>query len=245
MAFVGVAILFVSAAARGGSFVAIKAPDCIYGPYFPGSTVGGQYLDANNGFYLDQYTMLGRWQGNDIVTNWVTYNMGAFTGLTTSSQRGRIPQHPYGSPGAQVTCTSFCMFINTWETSHRPIVGGSYNDMFGYAWSTSNKPHPFVDPSTGKSTDLVLQAMLAVTEFNWNPNRTTKPSIWQLSFFAYLRDTTHPTSHPIAVLAGIAASNWSTPWFNGGYLSYDYANADAVSAAAQFPAWFRQGQSEQ
>src|SRR6185437_14248333 len=97
------------------------------------------------------------------------------------------------------------------------------------------KPRPFVDPSTGKATDLVLQSMLAVTEFNWNPNRTTTPSIGQLSFFAYLRDTTHPTLHPIAVLAGVAASNWSTSWFNSGYLSYDYSNADTVSAVAQFP----------
>lgn len=35
------------------------------------------------------------------------------------------------------------MLINTWSIPHRQVVGGGYNDMFGYQWGVGSEPNAF------------------------------------------------------------------------------------------------------
>ena len=224
--------------ASAGTFVAVKEAECLAGSHFTGWMVGGQYVDSDNGVLPGQYSMLARWQGSDILSKVVSYDLGLLTGFHTPYQRGPVPQNRGDWPGAQVHCTDAGMLINTWHIPHRPIVGGGYNTMWGYAWSAANQPHAF--QRNGFPADLVLQANLAlVTYLPWPKAGSNVNDITgQYCFFAYVRDTSQPRLHPIAIIASAYLSNWDAAYAMNGYVGYDYGEADTQSAAASFPAWF-------
>jgi|SRR5450631_2963664 hypothetical protein len=225
--------------ASADSFVPLYEPTCIYAPYFWEWTVGGQYSDSNNGVIPGDYSMLVRWQGDDMVSNAVSYDMGAFTSLHVFSQRGRQPEDPNGSPGVQVDCYEQGMLVNTWDTPHRPVIGGGYNDIWGYSWPTGSQPHPFVDGS-GNPAELVLQGNLGVATYGTYGSGT---NYGQASFFAYVRDTTHPSLHPIAIIANAYISNWMATYATDGDVWYDYSDNDSSAIASANPAWYPSGAS--
>jgi len=242
-------VLTVSAA----TFVPLKEAECLNGAYFAGYTVGGQYVDPNNGVLQDQYSMLVRWQGNDMVTYSVSYDMGHLTGFHTGYQRGRQPEDYNGSPGVQVNCQDEGILINTWDTPHRPIVGGGYNDMWGYAWSSVHQPHPFVD-SLGQPAELVLQSNLGIaTYLPWPKAGSDVNNIHvDVTFFAYVQDTTHPNKHPIAIIGRLGASDADSTcpipsslpcYYRDGFLGFDYNDAATQLAVTSYPAWFAPGQT--
>jgi hypothetical protein len=76
------AVLFQIASAQ---FVTLKDATCVTGSTFTGWTVGGQYLDPNNGVLQDQWSMLAWWQGDSFVANSVVYDIGKFTAFTERS----------------------------------------------------------------------------------------------------------------------------------------------------------------
>jgi len=225
-------------------------------------TTGQQYVDPGNGVLQDSWSMLVRWQdgaktiGN---TGWISslldYNAGTYTGYTPPSpyyqwQRGYQPEsQAAATPGVQLHCFDAGMILNSWYTPHnQSVVGGGFNDIYGYAWSSAAQHWAFTQltfNSSGQpvwvSKELVLQGTLSVPAMNvfsgtlqsngtysWtqspNPNALNGPG--QFGFFAYLVDTTHPSLHPIALVfdafaTGVGAS-YSCP--TKGSVSYDYAN---------------------
>ena len=196
-----------------GDFELILHPYCYDPRYFDGYSVGGQYLAPDNGLLYNTHFMLVRWQGDD---------------------RFR---------GVSVQCYDFGMSIDTHGIAHRPIVGGGYNDMFGYAWREGFRPRPFV--ANGMPTHLVLQANIGVSR--WlpvNPDGSSNAANTSADacFFAYLRDARpgHEALHPIAILActhyagtpivhtdAAPAAAFDYPdgvWFGAGIISDDPAN---------------------
>jgi len=123
--------------------------------------------------------------------------------------------------------------------------------MWGYAWGMSSQPHPFVD-STGKAAELVLQSNLGVA--TWLPVAAPGSNInnmrVDLTFFAYILDTTHPSLHPIAIIARAGSVNVDTTcppsgpcYYRDGFVGYDYSDSMTQTAAAQYPTWFAPGQT--
>ncbi len=232
-------VLATSAGALAQSvFYPVKEPDfltSVNGLF----TTGGQYRDANNGVLQDSWSMLVRWQGDNMVANPVVYDLGMFTGLhvapTTQWQRGLQPEHPSGTPGVQLYGYEAGMLINTWSVPHRFIEGGGYNDMYGYAWSPALRPEAFLRRSgygAAFSTQLVLQAEIAVPWFaSWayvngawvqSPNSGAYGD-GQAALFAYLEDRSHPWLPPIALVA-LAWGNraGACPADARGAVAYDY-----------------------
>ena len=197
-------------------------------------TTGQQYLGANNGVLQDSWSMLVRWQGNPTVgnTSWyqhpMSYNGGMYTNYTpptpyTSWQRGYTPESgPAGTPGVQLHCFDAGMLINTFATPHAgaAVLGGGFNDMYGYAWSPANQPLAFETVRNGvnESAELVIQSDLEVPVLNgWSGVEQPDGSYTytpvtnlanyetygtaNLSFFVYLADTSHTSLHPIGILA--------------------------------------------
>ncbi|HMG12111.1 MAG TPA: hypothetical protein VK571_02970 [Gemmatimonadaceae bacterium] len=102
------------------------------------------------------------------------------------------------------------------------VEGGGFNDMYGYAWGAGNRPYAFKQLIAGNwvPSDLVLQGLLAVPAlqtyegtlsngtWSWASvsdinNLNTFSGSGQLDFFAYIQDTSHPSLHPIALIAGV------------------------------------------
>lgn len=227
------------------SFEAIKEPECKTWTY-PNNvwTVGNQYLDPNNGVLQDSYSMLVRWQGSNFVNHVVNYDIGLFTGLHTTNQRGHQPESIHGSPGVQLDCYSAGLLINTWHTPHRPVVGGGYNTMWGYAWSERNRVRPFI--KNGQATELVLQGNIAVPLYH--PVRSpgsTSAIEGQVAFFAYLKDTSRGNEHlhPIAILALTHASNYNNSYNLNGHFHFDYNDLETQDYARRYPNWFPSSQT--
>lgn len=222
------------------SFEPIKEAECL--PWYSDIwSVGGQYVVPNNdnGVKQDSYSMLARWQGDDFVNNWLSYDLGSFTGLHTNVQKGHQPEDTNGSPGVQVSCLSVGMLINTWNTPHRPVVGGGYNDMWGYAWSEPNRVHPFIE--NGVETELVLQANIAMPIYSPTNNAGSTAKITgQIGMYAYLRDARpdheYLNLHPIVMMAFSHISNLdkddngSYPYLTKGLMAYDYSDSDTIAA---------------
>ncbi|MEO6758499.1 MAG: hypothetical protein ABIO24_03525, partial [Saprospiraceae bacterium] len=121
-------------------------------------------------------------------------------------------------------------------TPHRPVVGGGPNTMWGYAWSKSQQVRPFA--KNGQPTDLVLQANIAVPWFApRHVSGTNNVISAQVAFYAYLRDTTHPDLHPIAILAS-THDNDSAAGTTNGFVGFDYSDAMTREAVALYPLWF-------
>lgn len=228
--------------AHAGVFFPIKEWECINGWSFDGWSVGEQYRDTNNGVPTDKWSMLVRWQGpttgTTFVSQYLNYDMGTLTGIYGGAQRGRLPQNGVDSPGVQVNCADIGMVLNSWATPHRPIVGGGYNDMWGYSWSTQNQIRPF-----SNGNELVLQGNLQVTGYHPYGAHANGG----VHFFAYLRDSTSSLP-PIAVLGTSYSSNFTTNDLANGYLSFDYAQGEATGSLATaefmsakasqaFPSW--------
>lgn len=244
-----------------GSFEAIKAPDCISPSFYysPFST-GKQYRDPTyNGVRYNQWFMLLRWQDWP-QTAYINYNMGPFTGLhgvSSPGQWGYYPESSSGTPGAQVNCYDASMLLNSWTTPHRPIVGGGYNDMYGYAWQSGARPKPFV--KNGVRTHLVLQGSLGVniywptapnpaapTDFNVRTVDRTLASA-QLGFFAYVRDTRPGYEYlpPIAIIAGAYDSQWEPALHDPGVIGIDYNASMTQQFKSQLPNWFQNDNSSE
>ena len=120
------------------------------------------------------------------------------------------------------------MMISTWSIPHINIVGGGYNDMYGYAWSPSQRPAVFSNGS-----DLVVQALLAVPTFdswaftagNWVQAPSSNTGLYgdgQLDLFFYMEDRAHPTLPPIAVV-NVAWGNRYGGCSPTGFVGFDYA----------------------
>ncbi len=202
-------------------------------------TVGGQYLDANNGVLPNSWSMLMRWQGN--LVNPVNYNGGMWTGLqvpdpASSWQAGYQPENPsFASPLTQIHGCDTAMILNSYFAPHQPILGGGWNDMFGYSWGP-NAPRAFsaFTGVTFQPADLVLQSDIAVPAWAGairDPalHLVSDPSTVgsaQFDFFVYLQDTLHPNLHPIALITGLFAPGWTGCASENGYanVGYDYAS---------------------
>lgn len=119
-----------------------------------------------------------------------------------------------------VNCESGELNINTWQIPHHYVVGGGYNDMFGYSWSSAGAPSAFMD-TPFKQADLILQVYATVPKLLQHLGtgpRSVTPVV-NITLFAYLVDVTHPELHPIAVLGLIAQNNQIS---TGGGHGYDY-----------------------
>jgi hypothetical protein len=242
--------------ADAATFETIKDPICITSPLFQTQwSVGEQYRDGNNGIVPDKWFMLARWQGPGFMDDSVNYDIGAYTNLHGAWQKGAQPEDPNGSPGVQLNCYDVGMLINSWGSAHRPIVGGGFNDMWGYAFSAPNQVSPFT--KSGLATDLVLQSNIAVPIFSAVHNRVNEagqPYVisGQVTFFAYLHDTTNPSYPPIAVIAATHMSNLYNPndgeagrlaaLAHGG-VAVDYGENATAYARDHYPNWFAPGQT--
>lgn len=219
-------------------------------------TTGEQYLmkdgftlDPANGVLPDSWSMLTRWQGSS-MNNPVTYNLGAFTGLnvpppTSYYQRGFAPESAAGTPGSQIYRDTAGMLINTWSIPHRFVQGGSYNNMYGYAWSPSQWPAIFAD-----GNHLMLQTEASVPFVSsWNNGAFEGDSRanarGQLAFFAYIADITNPGSPPIALISLIYENGFATAPENLATMArcsnpaYVMQNSDvSVSRDYKFGVWF-------
>ncbi len=221
-------------------------------------TTGQQYVDPDNGVLQNSWSLLARWQGDPTVgdTQWITnpvaYDLGIYTGYTspassTSWQRGYAPEDPGGTPGVQLHCSDIGMLINTWATPHAgaSILGGGFNDMYGYAWSPATLPSAFKTERNGSivPAELVVQAELGVPllvgwsglqqpdgSYAYSPvaDSTAVGTYGSatVAFFVYLADTTHPLLHPIAILAGTFdnGNGGCAGWAGGSkaFVGFDY-----------------------
>jgi hypothetical protein len=227
-------------------FVSLKDPDFltnVNGLF----TTGGQYRDPNNGVLQDNWSMLVRWQG-DLVSNTVSYDLGAFTSFhvpqpTYTWQRGQQPENAAGTPGVQLYGYRAGMLINTWTIPHISILGGGYNDMYGYAWSSGRRPDAFVMHNSYGApigpAHLVLQASMAVPWFGswsfvngaWAYGQEAQSG--QLSLFAYLEDKTRPDLPPIAIIGETWDSRSASCPANGkGFVGFDYPTGVWFGSAA-------------
>lgn len=153
-------------------------------------TIGEQYVDTANNGVPDD-----RWS---MLTRW------------------------QGFKGHQsfVNCNGGEIAINTWQVPHRLILGGGYNDMFGYSWNLSSAPSAFMD-SPFRESDLIVQAYVTVPRLIThlgNHQRQVGPVV-NITLFAYIIDITHPNLHPIAVI-GLSHSNFVTDY--PGFIGADY-----------------------
>jgi len=227
-------------------FVPLKDPDflnSVNGLF----TTGGQYRDPNNGVLQDNWSMLVRWQG-DLVSNTVSYDLGTFTGVHVPQpaytwQRGQQPENSAGTPGVQLYGYRAGMLINTWTIPHISIVGGGYNDMYGYAWSAGRRPDAFVMYNSYGGpigpASLVLQASLAVP---WFGSWSLANGAWtfggeqqsgQLALFAYLEDKTRLDLPPIAIIGETWDSrSASCPADGRGFVGFDYSRGVWFGSAA-------------
>lgn len=242
------AVLSTIGTVSAQTFIPIKEPECLsnVSPLF---TTGGQYVDVNNGVLDNSWSMLSRWQGDNFAQNAVNYDLSGLTrmnyadtgpwtppavGSVSNWQRGVQPESEYYStPGVQLYCNMMGMLINTWWVPHVNIVGGGYNDMFGYSWSTYAAPAPdaFVirNPTTqyvDLETDLIVQADIAVPAVYTyrnasNPAERPNPDA-QVALFAYVIDTSNPTLHPIAFVSG-THDTWAQNIASSGGVGCDYA----------------------
>jgi hypothetical protein len=232
-------------AASGATFQAIQPPVC-FDSSFTGFSVGEQYVDANNGVLNDQWSMLVRWQGPNFVSNSVSYDVGQFTNVHSAlAQRGVQPEvdFPGGTPAVQVSCLDVGIWINTWGNAHRPIVGGGYNDMWGYKFS--NPVRAFT--RNGVPTTLVLQSNVAVPYYaSTIVNTLGRLATGQVGLFAYLRDATQPAgSHPIVIAAMTHMSNPGTggtgTFMDQGSATRDYPETlgrnDSLEVYDAWPNW--------
>ncbi len=220
---------------------------------------GKQYTQGypTNGVPQDSWSALYRWQGQlgspGSYADWqmsaftpVLWDIGRYTGLTvtppnwwTTTQMGRVgQQYPsfdpsdYAMPGVQAYCGQAGMLMNTWWTPHIPVVGGTPNDMFGYAWSTSNQPLAFKQGS--ENAELVLEANVAMT--GWAPYAVTSDAYAgaYIALFVYLRDTTDASRPAFGVLAAVhGTGNQSSYLANGIGPTLDYCNS-----ASDCGGWF-------
>lgn len=228
-----------------GTFEPLQAETCINPSYFSNYTsFGKQYVDPNNGVTGGQWNLTTRWQGDTLVNNSVTYSMLPYTGFSSYNQRGYIPQYAgkgtssAGTPGVQLSCFDVGFLINTFWNPHRPIPGGGYNDMWGYAWTVNSMPRPFV--KNGIPTHLVLQgsglvALYRPTLANQHGSPNRNAAAGQLSFFAYLVDTVHPALRPLAIIAGIFDSEWTAGYAQAGAVGQDYNSSVIASYKAAYP----------
>lgn len=206
---------------------AVKDPECLrnVSNLF---TVGGQYVDPNNGVLNNSYSMLSRWQGSSFNLNAVNYDLSQYTAFGYSStvgsvygapptvtpvsqwQRGVQPESAgAATPGVQLYCNGGGMLINTWQVPHVAITGGGYNDMFGYQWGDGFEPYAF-EHTDGSGTilgasQLMLQANLDVHAFygyrgTSEPRPERRDPDGQVSLFAYIIDMNRPNLHAIAVV---------------------------------------------
>lgn len=233
-----------------GAFDAIKESDCIDPYNFTGFLVGNSTNTSVSpiwGVPAGQWSMMSMWQGDDFSSNVINYDIGKFTGLhgvPPAGQRGarpRLPPYYYpvedpdGSPGVQVNCHDAGMLLNTWETPHRPVVGGSYNNLWGYAWANSVNPFRGAD---GKPTELVVQGEIAVPLFYYVKKQGTGVPVAQIVMFAMLRDITNPSLHAIAVMGTAFDSGWGATMSYDGYLAYDFGNSAIDQARTSYPQWY-------
>lgn len=206
---------------------------------------GQQYVNADNGVPFDRWSMLVRWQGTRIPghTEWIEYpaagDFSDLIGLDVPSpraawQRGYHPEDPVSAtPVVQMHCLDAGMLINSRYAPHQDVLGGGWNDMYGYAWSPEKRPKAFLWGS-GIPAELVLQGNLAMPlvqgyieqpDGSWSAvadlNAQPMEVSIQYNLFAYIRDGSHPDLPPIALLAGV--------YGNGGaiegcrhHLGYDY-----------------------
>jgi hypothetical protein len=228
-------------------FVPLKEPDFLDGVNGP-FTTGGQYRDANNGVLQDSWSVLVRWQG-DLVSSTVSYDLGTFTGVhvpqpTYVWQRGQQPENSAGTPGVQLYGYRAGMLINTWTIPHQFILGGGYNDMYGYAWSSERRPDAFVMHHNSYGApigpaQLVLQASMAVSWFGswslvnggWVFGQEAQSG--QLALFAYLEDRTRPDLPPIAIIGETWDSRSAACPANGmGFVGFDYPQGVWFGSAA-------------
>ena len=237
--------------AFAGYFEAIKDPSCVNSSFMASNmfSTGEQYMDSNNGILMDRWSMLARWQGmneSNFMSNSVVYNVGIWTGLNNAPyQRGVAPEDSSGTAAVQLDCYYSGMLINTWSVPHRPIVGGAYNDMFGYAFSEQNQVSPFVN-QYGAPSDLVLQSNISVPLFSpshntLDANGQTYPIAGEVGFYAYLRDTANPSYPPIVILAMTHMSTYTAGFAaNNKVPGFDYSAADTNAAkSGPFSNWFQ------
>lgn len=235
--------------AQAQTFESIADPTCINGAYMAPYATGEQYMEGypQNGVLPDTWGMLVRWQGPNFVNNSVSYDVGQFTGLHNAWQRGVQPERSDGTAAVQLSCYDVGMLINTWTVPHRPIVGGGYNDMWGRSFNSTDV-RPFVENGVG--TDLVLQGNIAVPLFGATHNLHKSDGSeyvisGQLGFYAYLRDTTHPTYPPIVVLAMTHVSGTLDPtWMQHGGVGYDYGSQQNINASNEYPNWYPGGRTD-
>jgi len=233
-----------------GTMQTLAAPSC--GILF---STGEQYRDPDgvgrgrNGIVRDNWFMLTRWQGAremDFVDHVVGYDVGQFTGLHTTNQRGVYPEQSAGSAAVQNSCYTSGMLLNSWTSPHRPVVGGWADDMLGYAFSGDVRPFTL----NGRETTLVISANVVVPgffQYRFFPDRGPPPTA-QVGFFAYLRDKRpdHQSAPPIAVLAMTHMSNVDDSWPGGGGWDYQATDPNPYSnettsytyATSHFPNWF-------
>lgn len=215
----------------------LKEPECLtsVASLF---TTGGQYVDQNNGVRDNSYSMLMRWQGDNINDNPVTYDMSRYTGFGFAStvsptygtpppvgslsqwQRGALDDGVNGTPGAQLYCNGGGMLLNSWWVPHVNINGGGYNDMFGYQWGAGQEPPAFGRAGFIGTSTLTLQAFLGVRWFYGHRGlgaRQQDPH-GQLALFAYIIDANRPSLAPIAIVVNAYdsfADNLASPTADG------------------------------
>jgi hypothetical protein len=142
----------------------------------------------------------------------------------------------------QLHCFDAGMVLNTWYTPHSgaETVGGAFNDMYGYAWSSAHRPYAFRHGFPTAPNEFVMQGQFtvpALAGYQGTPQHS--PTSWtavtditqyltfgvgQLDMFAYIRDTTHPTLHPIALISGIYNNTIADPYVcpSTGNVGWDY-----------------------
>lgn len=238
--------------ASAGFFSPIVEPGCgatfSWGEqYSEPNFIPGQTRRGTNGLLTDQWFMLTRWQGqneDDYRSHAVTsYDIGNYTGLFGATQYGVTPEVD-GSSGVQSSCAYSGMFLNTWTTPHRPIVGGGYNDMFGYKFSLSTRPFTHDGSPTGSPSDLIVQSNIVVPHF-WKFKSTSTPTgentdiVAHVGIFAYLRDLSHFGYPPIAVSGFAYMSDLTSNYLAFGMNAWDYTASATDAARASYPYWFQ------
>jgi len=154
------------------------SPPCNQTPVF---SVGGQYVDSDNGVEEGVYSTLMRWQGNNPLNNYSTTQQGYYN--------------------TYHNCNSGSMLLNSWTTPRFNVLGGGYNNMYGYKYVKGTEPSAFT--FSRFLTPLIISAELAVPYVNAQKYSTT-PSIvpvGQAALYVYLRDISNPHLHPIALVS--------------------------------------------
>ena len=192
------------------------------------------------------------------VSDPLQYNAGAYTGYTPPTpysawQRGYQPENQVAAtPGVQLHGCQAGMLINTWyyPRTSPAVSGGYFNDMYGYAWNPNSAPWAFEKlvlkggGFVAVPSELVLQGTLAIPQIagyygklvngSWNFSPATNLhdasgfGHIQYSLFAYIKDTSHPNLHPIAILSTIFENSITTPTYqcpSKANILWDYATS--------------------